>query len=170
MQLAISNSTNSNSTGSDGLNIELLKHLGALVIRYFTNVYNTALNTSTIPRLWKRAIIIPISKPNEDYSIGTNYRPISLLLPIAKILEKTLLSYITENIPEISHQHGFKHKHSTHTALHNICHQITKSFNNPRFHNALLLQSVKLITTWPGGAARPSLTAPKLKIFIPNQI
>ena len=38
---------------------------------------------------------------------------------------------MTENIPAISHQHGFKHKHSTHTALHNICHQIT-SFNNPR--------------------------------------
>ena len=39
---------------------------------------------------------------------------------------------MTENIPAISHQHGFKHKHSTHTALHNICHQITTSFNNPR--------------------------------------
>ena len=39
---------------------------------------------------------------------------------------------MTENIPAISHQHGFKHKHSTHTALQNICHQITTSFNNPR--------------------------------------
>ena len=36
------------------------------------------------------------------------------------------------NVPIISHQHGFKHKHSTHTALHNICHQITKGFNNSR--------------------------------------
>ena len=25
-----------------------------------------------------------------------------------------------------------KHKHSTHTALHNVCHLITKDFNNPR--------------------------------------
>ena len=32
----------------------------------------------------------------------------------------------------IFHQHGFKHEHSTHTALHNICHQITKGFKNPR--------------------------------------
>ena len=39
---------------------------------------------------------------------------------------------MTENILAISHQHGFKNKHSTHTALHNICHQITTSFNNPR--------------------------------------
>ena len=39
---------------------------------------------------------------------------------------------MTEDIPIISHQHGFKHKHLTHTAFHNICHQITKGFNNPR--------------------------------------
>ena len=39
---------------------------------------------------------------------------------------------MTKNISTISLQHGFKHKHSTHTALHNICHQITTVFNNPR--------------------------------------
>ena len=55
-----------------------------------------------------------------------------MMSPIAKTLAKTLLPYITENIPVISHQHGFKHKHSTHTALHNIYHQITKGFNNLR--------------------------------------
>ena len=38
---------------------------------------------------------------------------------------------MTENIL-IIYQHGFKHKHSTHTALRNICHQITRGFNNPR--------------------------------------
>ena len=32
----------------------------------------------------------------------------------------------------ISHQHGFNHKHLTHTALYNICHQITGGFNNAR--------------------------------------
>ena len=95
-------------------------------------MYNNALNTNTIPHLWKRATIIPIPKPNKDHNIGTNYRPISLLSPIAKALEKTPLAYITENIPAISHQHGFKHKQSTDTALHNICHQITSGFNNPR--------------------------------------
>ena len=95
-------------------------------------MYNTALNTNTIPHLWKRAAIISILKPNKDHNIGTNYRPISFLSPIAKTLEKTILPYsnITENIPAISHQHGFKHKHLTHTAFHNICDQITKGFNN----------------------------------------
>ena len=39
---------------------------------------------------------------------------------------------MTKNIPAISHQHGLKHKHSIHTALHNICHQTTTGFNNPK--------------------------------------
>ena len=63
-------------------------------------MYNTALNTNTIPYLWKHATIIPIPKPNKDHNIGTNYLFISLLLPIAKTLEKTLLPCITENIPK----------------------------------------------------------------------
>ena len=53
-------------------------------------------------------------------NIGTSYRPISLIPVIAKTLEKKLLPYITNNIPHISTQHGFKSNHSTSTALHNI--------------------------------------------------
>ena len=95
-------------------------------------MYNIALNTNSVPYLWKHATILSVPKPNKDHNNGINYQRISLLSPIAKTLEKTLLPYITENIPIISHQYGFKHKHSTHTALHNICNQIIKSFNNPR--------------------------------------
>ena len=137
MQLAILNNTNNNSTGPDGINVRNLKHLGPFAIRYLTNTYNTALNTNTIPHLWKRATITLMFKPNKDHNLGTNYQPILLLSPIAKTLEKMLSPYKTKNIPVISHQHGFKHKYSTHTALHNICHQIAKGFNNPRPSQAL---------------------------------
>ena len=72
VQLTISNSTNNNSTGPDGINIRHLKHLWPLAIRYLTNMYNIALNT--IPHLWKHATIIPIPKPNKNHNIGTNYQ------------------------------------------------------------------------------------------------
>ena len=52
--------------------------------------------------------------------------------PFYTYMTKTLLPYMTKNIPAISHQHGLKDKHLTHTALHNICHEITTCFNNPR--------------------------------------
>ena len=47
VQLAISNSTNSKSTGLGGINIRHLKHLEPLAIRYLINMYNIALNTNT---------------------------------------------------------------------------------------------------------------------------
>ena len=62
-------------------------------------------------------------------NIGTSYRPISLLSVIAKTLEKTLLPYITNNIPHIPTQHGFKSNHSTSTAPHNINNTIATGFN-----------------------------------------
>ena len=130
--IAISISTNNNSTGSDGINIRHLKHLGPLAIRYLANLYNVALNTTQYPIFGNKPQSSPFQNQIKTTKFGTNYQPISLLSLIVKTLQKTLLPYITENILAISHQHGFKHKHSTHTALHNICHQIIKGFNNPR--------------------------------------
>src|SRR4029077_7787328 len=79
--------------------------------------------------VWKLAKIIPIPKPNKDLTEGGSYRPISLLSPIAKTLEKVILPYITSNIPQINHQHGFKPSHSTTTALHQLTNQIIQGFN-----------------------------------------
>ena len=150
VRLAISNSIINNPTGPDDINIRHLKHLGPLVIKYLTNMYNIALNSNTIPHLWKCATIILISKPNKDHNIGTYHRPLSLLSPIAKTLEKALLPCITENIPVIFHQHEFKRKHSTTTALHNVCNQITKNFNNswpPQHTVAVALDTSKAFGT-----------------------
>ena len=57
--------------------------------------------------------------------------PISLLYVIAKTLEKVIFPYITQNIPNITTQHGFKTKHSTNTALHNINNTVATGFNQP---------------------------------------
>ena len=89
MQLAISNSTKNNSTGPDDRNNGHLKYLGPLAIRYLTNMYNIVLNSNEIPKFWKFATIIPILELNKHDNIGTNYRSISFLSPIAKTLDHT---------------------------------------------------------------------------------
>jgi hypothetical protein len=58
-----------------------------------------ALNTNNIPHTWKIAKIIPILKPNKDINKASSYRPIALLSPIAKTLEKIILKHITQYIP-----------------------------------------------------------------------
>ena len=80
---AIRNSKNNNSTGPDGISIRHLKHIGPLGLTYLTNTFNLALNTNTIPHMWKLANIIPIPKPDKDHNTGTSFRPISLLSVIS---------------------------------------------------------------------------------------
>ena len=75
------------------------------------------------------ANIVPIPKPNKDANKGTSYRPISLLSVIAKTLEKSLLPYITAQIPNTPMQHGYKTQNSTVTALHTLNNTVAKGFN-----------------------------------------
>jgi hypothetical protein len=129
---AIKATKNNNSTGPDDVSIRHLKHLGPTALKYMTRLFNMTLNSNIIPQIWKLAKIIPIPKPNKDASLGTSYRPISLLSPIAKLIEKILHPYLTDNIQPTEHQHGFKTGHSTVTALHQITNHITTGFNQKR--------------------------------------
>ena len=92
-------------------------------------MFKTALNKNIILHTWKLANIVPIPKHNKDTDKGTSYRPISLLTVIAKTLEKSLLSYITANIPNTPMQHGYKAQHSTVTPLHTLNNTVAKGFN-----------------------------------------
>ena len=73
--------------------------------------------------------IVPIPKPNKDTDKGTSYRPKSLLSVIAKTLEKSLLPYITTNIPNTPMQHGYRTQHSTVTELYTLNNTEAKGFN-----------------------------------------
>ena len=92
-------------------------------------MFKTALNKKIIHHTWKLANIVPIPKPNKDTDKGTSYRPISPLSVIEKTLEKSLLPYITANIPNTPVQHGYKTQHSTVTALHTLNNTVAKGFN-----------------------------------------
>ena len=128
---AIKQARNNNSTGPDNLNIRHLKHLGPFAIALLTHTLNSSLNTNTIPAIWKVAKIIPIA--TKQRHIGTSYRHIALLSPIAKLMEKTILPEIVENTRLPEHQHGFRKQHSTTTtALHRINSIITSGFNQKK--------------------------------------
>ena len=103
VQEAIKQSKNNNSQGSDKLNIRHLKYIVPIGLAFLTSMFKTAHNRNR-----KLANIIPIPNPNKDADKGTSYRPMSFLSVIAKTLEKSLLPYITANIPTTPSQHGCK--------------------------------------------------------------
>ena len=122
---AIQKTSTKKSLGPDKIAPIHLKHLGPKAI---TKLFNKVLNSNIIPHEWKLARLSPIHKPNNDKNEGSSYRPISLLLPLAKTLEKVILNKIRQHIPNTSHQHRYKAKHSTVTAIHTIVNTITKGF------------------------------------------
>ena len=90
---AIKSCRNSKAFGPNKLSIFHLKHFGPRAIEYITALFNLS-----ITAIWKSSLIIPIQKPGKDTSVGTSYRPISLLCPAAKVLESlpTINKYLQQ--------------------------------------------------------------------------
>ena len=141
---AIKKSKPSKAMGPDNISPIMLKHLGPNGIKYLTNIYNNSLKKSIIPTIWKTARVIPLPKPGKDISQGPSYRPISLLSPAAKIMEKLLEPKISASIPLANHQHGFRKGRSTNTALQEISSHITKGLNKLKPVDRTVLVAIDL--------------------------
>ena len=89
---ALKNSKNSKALGPDNISPIMLKHIGTHGINYLTNLYNNVINESIIPPIWKVGRIIPLLKPGKPADDGKSYRPISLLSPAIKILQRAFFS------------------------------------------------------------------------------
>ena len=132
VQLAISNNKN-NSTAPDGINIRDLKHLEPFSIKYFTKVYKTALNTNTITTFWETSHNHSLSKTKQG---PQNRHKLIIRNTFITPCQKTVTIHNRKQF-SFFYQYEFKHKHSTHTALHSICHQITKCFNDLKQHRTV---------------------------------
>ena len=110
----------SKSTGPDKINARLVKDSAEVICPTLTKIFNSSLQQGIFPEDLKNATISPIYK-NGDKSDGSNYRHISVLSNVAKILEKMvynqLISYINENNILTKSQFGFRKSHSTTTSL-----------------------------------------------------
>ena len=92
----------------------------------------------------KLAKIVPVLKPHKDPNVGASYRAISLLSCLAKTLEKIILPEITQNIPNLSNQHGYKSKCSTDSALHIINNIIIQCFNKNKPPNRTIMVTLDM--------------------------
>lgn len=119
----------SKAEGPDGLTILQFKHLGRYALAYLTRIFNLSVERCDIPGIWKSSCIVPLPKPGKDPAMGSSYRPVSLLCPAVKVLEKLLLPHLKEHLPLANHQHGFRKGHSTTSALMKIITAAGDGFN-----------------------------------------
>ena len=100
---------NSNvSVGPDGIPSILIKESSSSLISPLYNIFNKSLKESCLPSKWKLSYIIPVYKNKGDISHVENYRPITIISAIPKLLDCIISEKIYNNcIDKISRfQHG----------------------------------------------------------------
>ena len=80
------------AAGHDLINNRLLKELAQPLALPLSDLFNLPLSSRNVPNIWKEANVSPIHKKN-DPSDMSNYRPISLLSTVSKVLEKIVHKY-----------------------------------------------------------------------------
>ena len=114
----------------DDIPLYILKEATQCVIEPLTHIVNLSLKTGIVPSICKRARVTPIHKTG-DKSDPNNYRPISILPFIGKIIEyfvcQQLTEYMEDNRLFSRHQFGFRKNHSTNYLMFDLFDEIYKS-------------------------------------------
>ena len=144
VQKAIRTANNSPAVGPDHLTMFHLKHFGPHALKYFTRILNRSISLCRIPSTWKQSTTIPLPKPGKDPSLGPSYRPVSLISPMVKVMERLLLPTLQETLPLAPHQHGFRSNHSTTTALATLVKDISDGLNQKKPNNRTVMVAIDL--------------------------
>ena len=110
----------SKSSGPDRISGRMLKATAHSIAPSITKLFNMSITLGCFPQTWKLSNVVPISK-SADNTSPTNYKPISLLSVLSKLLERHMYSQITSHLeihcPLSTSQWGFQSGRSTVTAL-----------------------------------------------------
>ena len=119
----------------------LKEHIDTL-LPTITNIVNCSLQIATFPDDFKSALVTPLrKKPSLDPEILKNFRPVSNLQFVSKIVEKVITHRLTEyislnNLCE-QFQSAYRKNHGTETALlrvHNdILYELDKNMESSSF-------------------------------------
>ena len=125
----------SKATGPDLISPKLLKEAGVSIVPCLTRLLNRSLSKCHYPSEWKRANVTPLHKKS-DKNIMNNYRPISLLSCVGKILEKIVFkhvfNYLRDHALITLCQSGFIPGDSTVNQLAQIYHLLYKALDEKK--------------------------------------
>jgi retron-type reverse transcriptase len=122
------------SCGLDPLPSQLLFESINVLLPHITRFLNDSIASGKFPDSMKQAIVKPlIKKSSLDRNDLKNYRPVSNLSVLSKVLEKIVLQQLNEHLSfnklMQSHQSAYRSGHSTETALLKIMNDILISLD-----------------------------------------
>ena len=108
------------SFGHDKISNVMLKSIITAISIPLSIVFNQFISTGKFPQKMKQAEVVPLYK-GKDMDLVINYRPISLLITISKLLEKVVYRHMYSFLQKydilFQSQYGF---HSNHNCEHAI--------------------------------------------------
>ena len=95
-----------------------------------THLFNLCMTSGRFPTQWKRAHIVPVHKKGKR-DAAENYRPVSLLSVVSKVMERCVYDHIYEHVSSLLSplQHGFVKGKSCSTQLLDVYHRIGESLD-----------------------------------------
>ena len=116
--------------------------------------YSNCFSNLTKPKIWRNATVIAIPKFNKPTDDPKNYRPISLLCVLFKLLERLLLARLEPIIdPHLPDERaGFRRGRSTVHQIVNLTVDIEEAFENGHKAGVILVDlTAKYDTVWHQG-------------------
>ena len=121
---------NKKSSGYDNIDNVLLKAIKNKLVVPFCIIFNERLNQGIFPTYMKLAEVVPLFK-SKDHREKSNYRPISLLLTLSKLLEKIVYkcvyTFLNTTNQLYSSQYGFRTGHSCNQGVCELVGEIAKN-------------------------------------------
>ena len=132
------------ATGPDGIPARVLRECSYAIAPSLCSLFNHSLHTGTVPSEWKSADVSPIHKKDKK-ELAINYRPISLLSVISKVLERCVCNRFYEHVRDSINeaQHGFLHGRSCATQLLSTLHRIGQFLDKNTQTDILFLDFTK---------------------------
>ena len=138
------------STGLDGLTPSLLKDSAKSLAQPLTFIINLSLTSGIVPSIWKSAKITPIHKSGAT-NVPDNYRPISILPALSKIMEKVVYTQLIDHLENSnalnSSQFGFRSKRSTKLATTLFVDDIRRNIDSSKLVGAVFIDLTKAFDT-----------------------
>ena len=137
---------NKNSSGYDGIDNVILKHIKECISPTMVKLFNLSMLEGKFPDMMKLAEVVPLYKSKEMYLLN-NYRPISLLITISKLLEKIMYartySFLQTTGQLYESQYGFRKGHCCEYAISKLISVILKNKEANRYTISLFLDLSK---------------------------
>ncbi|XP_065664405.1 uncharacterized protein LOC136086066 [Hydra vulgaris] len=147
---AVSSIKPKKSIGVDNISGNIIINSIKLITIPLLCIFNLSLKEGVFPEKIKIARVVLIFKSGDPSDV-TNYRPISVLTCISKVLERImynrLYSFLIQNNILYNKQFGFKSGHSTDHAILHLVHDIFKGFNEKKYTLGVFIDLSKAFDT-----------------------